>query len=90
MNAGAREALVGKRSSLLFAGVTRIEGEFKRGDVVRILGEDGLEIARGIVNYAAGDAAPLLGKRTAEIAEAAGKDYEEFITRDNIVVLGEA
>jgi len=90
VNAGAREALVDRRSSLLFAGVTRIEGDFKRGDVVRILGEDGLEIARGIVNYAAPDAAPLLGKRTAEIAEAAGKDYEEFITRDNIVVLGEA
>jgi glutamate 5-kinase len=89
VNAGARKALVEGRSSLLFAGVIRIEGEWKRGDAVTIADESGAEIARGIVNYASQDALPFLGKRSAEIVETAGKDYEELVTRDNIVVLRE-
>ena len=40
---------VGK--SLLPAGVIKIEGKFEFGNAVRILGEDGIEIARGLVNY---------------------------------------
>jgi glutamate 5-kinase len=76
-----------RRSSLLFAGVTKIEGDFKRGDVVSIADPSGTEVARGMVNYSAKDAAPLLGKRSQEIAEIAGEDYEEFITRDNIVIV---
>ncbi|MBI4601382.1 MAG: glutamate 5-kinase [Planctomycetes bacterium] len=86
VNAGARDAMVARRSSLLFAGVVRIEDDFKRGDVVTIADESGREFARGIVNCSARDALPLLGKRSSEIAQIAGKDYEEFITRDNIVL----
>jgi glutamate 5-kinase len=89
VNAGARKALIEGRSSLLFAGVVRIEGDFKRGDAVAIADEAGSEFARGIVNYAAKDAQPFLGKRSAEIAEAAGKDYAELVTRDNIALLRE-
>ena len=87
VNAGARDALVRRRSSLLFAGVVRLEGDCKRGDAVSITDEAGREFARGIVNYSARDALPLLGKRSPEIAEIAGEDYEELITRDNIVVM---
>ena len=54
-----------------------------------ILDEDQIEFARGIVNYSAHDAKPFLGKRSSEIAENSGKDYEELITRDNIVVTSE-
>ncbi|HVR73000.1 MAG TPA: glutamate 5-kinase [Planctomycetota bacterium] len=86
VNAGARKAMVERRSSLLFAGVSRAEGDFKRGDVVVIVDDGGIEFARGIVNYSARDALPLLGKRSEEILRIAGEDYEELITRDNIVV----
>jgi glutamate 5-kinase len=89
VNHGAREALQKRLSSLLFAGVVRVEGDCKRGDVVAILDEKGEEFARGIVKYSSQDATPLIGKRSQEIASAAGKDYEEFITRDNLVVLDE-
>ncbi len=87
VNRGARDALLSRRSSLLFAGVVRIESNFRRGDVVTVADEDGLEFARGIVNYSAADAAPLLGKRSSEIERMAGGDYEEFIHRDNLVFL---
>jgi glutamate 5-kinase len=86
VNAGARQAIVDRQASLLFAGVVAIEGDFKRGDVVTISDEARIEIARGIVNYAARDAVPLLGKRSNEIAALAGEDYEELITRDNIAL----
>jgi glutamate 5-kinase len=84
VNAGAREALLIKRSSLLFAGVLDVDGAFERGDVVSIVDEEGREFARGIVNYGSGEARPLLGKRSAEIAASAGRNYAELITRDNI------
>jgi len=87
VNAGAREALVGRRSSLLFAGVVRVESDFKRGDVVTIVDEGGAEFGRGIVNYSARDAVPLLGKRSSEVLELAGQDSAELIHRDNIVLL---
>ena len=87
VNAGARDALLGRRSSLLFAGVLAVEGSFQRGDVVAIVDESRREIARGIANVAAADALPLLGRRSSEIAAIAGKDYAELIHRDNIVIL---
>ncbi len=86
VNAGARDALVDRGSSLLFAGVTAIEDDFRRGDVVSILGPDHQEFARGIANYDADVARALVGKKTAEIAAVAGADYPEFITRDNIAL----
>jgi len=86
VNAGARQALVDRQSSLLFAGVVKVENDFKRGDVVTIVDEANVEVGRGIVNYSARDAQPLLGKRSSEIAAIAGDDYEELITRDNIVL----
>ena len=87
INAGAEEALVERWSSLLFAGVTRIEGGFQSGDVVIIASEDGGEIGRGQVNYGAREAQLLLGKRSDEIAKTTGKGQEEFIHRDNMVIL---
>lgn len=87
VNEGARKALLTNGSSLLFAGVTELQGDFKRGDVVLVVDTNGKELARGIVNYSARDAAPFLGKRSEEIAKLAGQDYEELLTRDNLVTL---
>lgn len=87
VNTGAQEALSRRRSSLLFAGVTAVEGDFRRGDVLSITNDEGKEFARGIANFDAESARPLLGKRSAEIATLAGHNFAEFITRDNIVVV---
>jgi glutamate 5-kinase len=86
VNSGARDAVMEREASLLFAGVVRVESDFKRGDVVRVVDEAQVEFARGIVNYSAQDSLPLLGKRSTEIGEISGKNYEELITRDNIVL----
>lgn len=85
INEGALEAITRKNASLLYAGITRIENEFEHGDVVAIVGPNGNEIARGIVNYSSTDASKLIGKHSDEIARLAKtKNYDAFITRNNI------
>jgi glutamate 5-kinase len=88
INEGARDAITKRNASLLHAGVTRIENEFEQGDVVSIMGPEGYEIARGIVNYSSADASKLIGKHSDDIARVATtKNYDAFITRNNIAFL---
>ncbi|MBN1444180.1 MAG: glutamate 5-kinase, partial [Planctomycetes bacterium] len=86
VNEGARSAICDRGSSLLFAGVSRLDGEFHRGDVVSIVADRGGEFARGITNYDASEARPLIGKRSEEIFRIVGRNFEELINRDNLVV----
>jgi glutamate 5-kinase len=88
INEGAVDAITKKNASLLYAGVTRIEHEFEHGDVVSIVGPNGQEIGRGIVNYSSADASKLIGKHSDDIAKlATSKNYDAFITRNNIAFL---
>jgi glutamate 5-kinase len=88
LDAGAVKALVADGKSLLAIGATAVEGNFERGEVVSVAGPDGREIARGLVNYAAGETARILRKPTSEIEAALGYLAEpELIHRDNLVVL---
>lgn len=52
INKGAKEALLGsKASSLLMIGITKVEGFFENGDIVRIIDEDGNIIGLGKSQY---------------------------------------
>ena len=84
VNPGAKKALVEQGSSLLFKGAVRIDGDFRRGDVLSIIDGEGVELARGISNYDSQEAGELLGRDSNEIADA---DFPEFITRDNIALM---
>ncbi len=70
VDAGAARALTEGRS-LLAAGVTRVEGDFARGDLVTIEGPAGT-IARGLAEYDAIEAVRLLGRRSDEQAAILG------------------
>ena len=89
VDAGAATALRNQNRSLLSAGVTRVSGEFERGDVVNILdSKTGEKIACGISNYSSGDIAVIKGARSDRIAELLGRGYgEEVVHRDNLVAL---
>ena len=65
LDAGALKALLSGRS-LLPAGVTRVDGQFERGDAVRVAGADGREVARGLSAYSAGDARRIWATRAAK------------------------
>ncbi len=88
VDAGARNAVQNKGRSLLAIGVVGVTGSFSKGDVVALCDPDGVEFARGLTNYASGDAERICGLRTEQIAEALGTvPYEEVVHRDNLVVI---
>src|SRR5215467_5944922 len=90
INEGALDAITKKNASLLYAGVTRIENAFENGAVVSIVGPNGDEVARGIANYSSFDASKLIGRHSDDIARlATSKNYDAFITRNNIAFLAE-
>ena len=84
---GAVRALMGGKS-LLPAGVTKAVGRFERGDTVSILGPDGSEVARGICAYSDGDAARIIGRKSADIEKVLGfRGRDEIVHRDDLVLL---
>jgi glutamate 5-kinase len=90
VDAGAARALTQGRS-LLPIGVTRITGEFERGDTIAVLNPDGREIARGLVGLDSEDARLVMGKRSDTIVELLGMDSRaELVHRDNLVLTGSA
>ncbi len=87
LDEGAVQALRRGEVSLLPVGVLRVEGEFHRGDLVLCRDSGGVEIARGLSNYAAADARRICGARGYELAERLGWPGEsECIHRDNLVL----
>ncbi len=85
---GAARALTQGGKSLLPAGVVGVEGEFERGQTVRIYSSAGREIARGLAQYDARDLRLIKGLRSTRIAEALGYDYgPEVVHRDDMVIL---
>ena len=88
LDAGAVRALATGGKSLLPVGVKGVEGEFERGALVACLAPDGREIARGLVNYSAGEARRILGQPSGEIEAILGYvDEPELIHRDNLVLV---
>ncbi len=84
---GAVKALVEKNKSLLPAGITKIEGDFLRGDVVAISAASGTIVARGLTNYSAEDVKRIRGKKTIEVkALMKEQAYDEVVHRDNLVI----
>ncbi|MFT5140473.1 MAG: glutamate 5-kinase [Lysobacterales bacterium] len=65
INEGAVQALTDKSrlASLLLVGVEAFEGEFKRGDVVRVTDRDGAVLALGRADYDSTVARNLIGQR---------------------------
>ncbi len=73
--------------SLLPIGMTSVEGDFSRGDVIAVRGPDGVEIARGLANYASPEARLLCRKPSSEFERWLGYAAEpEMVHRDNLVL----
>lgn len=79
---GAVKAIVADGRSLLPIGVHSIGGTFERGDIVRICDSSGQEVARGLTNYAAGEAVARIGKPSDEL----GVADQAFVHRNNMVI----
>jgi glutamate 5-kinase len=87
VDAGAVAKLRNEGKSLLPIGMTAVEGDFSRGDVIAVRDDQGREIARGLSNYASGEARQLCRKPSSEIERLLGYVAEpEMIHRTNLVV----
>jgi len=89
VDAGAGAKLCGEGKSLLPIGMTLVEGEFSRGDVIAIRDAEGREIARGLANYASAEARLLCRKPSSAFEQLLGYAAEpEMVHRDNLVLVG--
>jgi glutamate 5-kinase len=74
--------------SLLPAGVTRIEGQFSRGDAVILRGLAGDEIGRGLIALDNLETMQIMGKNSAQLAKILNEETRpELIHRDDLVLL---
>ena len=88
LDAGATAAIRDRGTSLLPAGVTKVEGDFSAGDPVDLLSPDGEVIARGLVAFDAEEIPQLLGKSTKELGVSLGAEYErELVHRDDLSLI---
>jgi len=87
LDEGAVKVLRSAGSSLLAVGVTGVEGDFRRGDLVVCVAPGGEEVARGLVNYNADETRRIIGEPSNRIEEILGYiDESELIHRDNLVL----
>jgi glutamate 5-kinase len=85
---GAIQALKKEGKSLLPIGVTKVEGDFDRGEVVVCEDPEGHEIARGLINYNATETKKIMGKPSNAIENLLGYiDQPSLIHRDNLILL---
>ncbi|WP_306553533.1 glutamate 5-kinase [Acidovorax sp.] len=87
VDAGAAAKVRDEGKSLLPIGMTAVEGDFSRGDVIAVRDASGTEIARGLANYAAAEARMLCRKPSTEFEKLLGYVAEpEMVHRDNMVL----
>jgi len=87
LDQGAVKAICEQGKSLLPAGIIKIEGDFSAEDAVLICDQQGVEIARGIVNYKSEDLSKIKGFRSHKIEKILGYfTSENVIHRDNLVI----
>jgi glutamate 5-kinase len=84
---GAARKVRDEGKSLLPIGVTEVQGEFHRGDVIAVRNLKGAELARGLANYGSSEARLIARKPSAEFEKLLGYTAEpEMIHRDNLVL----
>ncbi len=87
VDAGAAAKLKEAGKSLLPIGMTAVEGDFSRGDVIAVRDASGLEFARGLANYASAEARLICRRPSSEIEKLLGYCAEpEMLHRDNLVL----
>jgi glutamate 5-kinase len=84
---GAVAKLRDEGKSLLPIGMVSVEGDFSRGEVIAIRDSLGIEMARGLANYASAEARLICRKPSNEFERLLGYTAEpEMVHRDNLVL----
>ncbi|MDT7784647.1 MAG: glutamate 5-kinase [Pseudonocardiales bacterium] len=81
---GAVAAVVGRRRSLLAAGITGVDGDFEAGDVVELVSLAGEVVARGVVGYDSAELPSLVGRKSHDLP---AEQRREVVHADDLVPL---
>jgi glutamate 5-kinase len=84
LDAGAVDAVLARRRSLLPAGITALSGRFHGGDVVELVGPDGVVVARGVVGYDTVELTTMIGRPTSELPT---EQQRPVVHADDLVAL---
>jgi len=88
VDGGAKAAMLERGKSLLPAGVVSVQGRFSRGEMVLMVDEAGVALARGLVNYGAVEAEAIIGLSSSRIQEVLGfVNEDELVHRDNFALV---
>ena len=87
LDPGAATMVRDSGKSLLPIGMTSVQGDFSRGDVIAIRDTDGNEIARGLANYSSSEARLICRKVSSEFEKLLGYTGEaEMVHRTNLIL----
>ena len=87
VDAGAARKVRDEGKSLLPIGITDVQGDFHRGDVIAVRDADGAELARGLANYGSSEARLIARRPSGDFENLLGYTAEpEMIHRDNMVL----
>src|SRR5690606_6131385 len=85
LDSGAVQAVTHDHKSLLAIGVSAVEGDFERGDVVACVDQHGVECGRGLINYSSADTRRIMRQPSHRIADILGSMSDaELMHRDNM------
>ena len=84
---GCAEALRKKHSSLLPVGVVAVQKQFKAGDLIEVLSQQGERLARGIAQLDSANVQLVLQKKTAQVRSILGEDCQEKVIHKNDLVV---
>jgi glutamate 5-kinase len=82
---GAKKALINGKS-LLAAGIKKVNGDFKKGDHIKILDNKRKEFARGLSSFSSNEINKILGCHSNEIKKILGYiSKSEVVHKDDMV-----
>jgi len=87
IDAGAETALLERGASLLAVGLQAVEGEFGRGEPVRIVSSQGRELGRGLCSLSSAELTAILGLEHGEARRRLGEVRDAVVHRDQLVLL---
>jgi glutamate 5-kinase len=88
LDEGAIQVLQKGGKSLLAVGVTGVQGQFNRGEIVSCVNTNGKEIARGLINYSADETRKIMKHPSTKIESLLGYiNEDELIHRDNLILV---
>ena len=85
LDAGAVDAVIRGKKSLLAAGITRVVGQFESGDPIELVDPAGAPVARGLAAYDADDVVRMAGRSTVQLRVEMGDEYARpVVHRDDL------